>query len=198
MKRITTMLMCLLCTLMIFGEKHLMFRTLPIDGELKTAVKEVKKWGFMGMKLKNVAAMMGTLDGEEVILTLMATPESKTLFSVAVLYEGADKWEEVLAQYNAVNAPLVAQYGEPTDLISEWEAPYSLENNPLQAIKDGKAKYGSAYTAESGTITVNLISTDGKMCILVAYIDKQNGILYKTEGGTEVLFNENEEGDIIE
>ena len=172
MKRITTMLMCLLCTLMIFGEKHLMFRTLPIDGELKTAVKEVKKWGFMGMKLKNVAAMMGTLDGEEVILTLMATPESKTL--------------------------LVAQYGEPTDLISEWEAPYSLENNPLQAIKDGKAKYGSAYTAESGTITVNLISTDGKMCILVAYIDKQNGILYKTEGGTEVLFDENEEGDIIE
>ena len=56
MKRIATILACLLCTIVILAEQHLMFRTLPIDGNLKSAVKEVKKWGFMGMKIKNVAA----------------------------------------------------------------------------------------------------------------------------------------------
>lgn len=38
MKRLITILLCLLCTLTMMGEQHLMFRTLPIDGDLKTAV----------------------------------------------------------------------------------------------------------------------------------------------------------------
>ena len=40
MKRITTIFACLLCTMMVLGEQHLMFKTLPIDGKLKTAVKK--------------------------------------------------------------------------------------------------------------------------------------------------------------
>ena len=80
----------------------MMFRTLPIDGQLKTAVKEVKKWGFMGMRIKNIAALMGTLDGEDVLLTLMATPETHTLFSVIIIYEGSEKWSEQIAKYKII------------------------------------------------------------------------------------------------
>ena len=86
MKRIATILASLLCTLVILAEQHLRFRTLPIDGDLKTAVKEVKKWGFMGMKIKNVAALVGTLDGEDVMVTIVATPETNTLFSATIIY----------------------------------------------------------------------------------------------------------------
>ena len=96
-----------------------MFRSLPIDGDLKTAVKTVKKWGFMGMKIKNVAALMGRLDNEDVILTLMATPESHTLFSVTIIYEGAKQWDDSWAEYQNINAAVAAQYGEPTEIISQ-------------------------------------------------------------------------------
>ena len=123
MKRTTTILLCLLCTMVIMAEGHFKFRSLPIDGDLKTAMKEVKKWGFMGMKIKNVAAMMGNLDGEEVILTLMATPETNTLFSVTVLYEGSDQWSEQMAKYQTINAQIATQYGEPSKLLNEWESP---------------------------------------------------------------------------
>ena len=198
MKRITIILACLMCTIMLLGEEHLMFRSLPIDGELKTAVKTVKKWGFMGMKIQNVAALVGTLEGEDVLLTLMATPESKTLFSVTVIYEGANQWEESLAKYQSVNAAMAAQYGEPSEVTSEWESPYSMDNNPVQAFKEGKATHSCMYTAQGGKVVVSMVYIEDKICTIVAYIDEQNASLYKAEGGTENIIDENATPDIEE
>ena len=192
MKRITTILLCLLCTVAIAAEKHMMFRTFPIDGDLKIAMKEVKKWGFMGMKIKNVAAMMGELDGEDVLLTLMATPETNTLFSVTVIYEGSNQWSEQMAQYQAINAKIAAQYGEPTELIDNWETPYSIDNNPIQAFMENKAMYGCVYSCAEGNVVVNIACAEGKMCTIVAYIDEQNGALFKAEGGEEFSLEESD------
>jgi hypothetical protein len=182
----------------ILAEQHLMFRTLPIDGNLKSAVKEVKKWGFMGMKIKNVAALVGTLDGEDVMVTLVATPETNTLFSATIIYEGLKQWEEAMAKYQTINASMTAQYGEPTEVISKWEPPYSIDNNPIQAFKESKANYGCTYTAQGGTIAVNMVYIENKICVLVAYIDEQNASLYKAEGGTEIMIDENETPNIVE
>ena len=198
MKRIATILASLLCTLVILAEQHLMFRTLPIDGDLKTAVKEVKKWGFMGMKIKNVAALVGTLDGEDDMVTLLATPETNTLFSATIIYESTKQWEEAMAKYQTINASMTAQYGEPTEVISKWEPPYSIDNNPIQAFKEEKANYGCTYTAQGGTIAVNMVYIEDKICVLVAYIDEQNASLYKAEGGTEIMIDENETPNIAE
>ena len=198
MKRITFILACLLCTITMLGEEHLMFRSLPIDGDLKTAVKTVKKWGFMGMKIKNVAALMGKLDNEDVILTLMATPESHTLFSVTIIYEGAKQWDDSWAEYQNINAAVAAQYGEPTEIISQWESPYSIDNNPMQAFKEDKVTYSSMYTTQGGKVVVNMVYIEEKICTIVAYIDEQNAALYKAEGGTENIINENAALDIEE
>ena len=175
-----------------------MFRSLPIDGELKTAVKTVKKWGFMGMKIQNVAALVGTLDGEDVLLTLLATPESKTLFSVTVIYEGAKQWDESWTKYQAINAAIAAQYGEPSEVTSEWESPYSMDNNPVQAFKEGKATHSCMYTAQGGKVVVSMVYIEDKICTIVAYIDEQNASLYKAEGGTENIIDENATPDIEE
>lgn len=198
MKRITFILACLLCTITMLGEEHLMFRSLPIDGDLKTAVKTVKKWGFMGMKIKNVAALMGKLDNEDVTLTLMATPESHTLFSVTIIYEGAKQWDDSWAEYQNINAAVATQYGEPTEIISQWESPYSIDNNPMQAFKEDKVTYSSMYTTQGGKVVVNMVYIEEKICTIVAYIDEQNAALYKAEGGTENIIDENAALDIEE
>ena len=196
MKRITIILACLMCTIMLLGEEHLMFRSLPVDGELKTAVKTVKKWGFMGMKIQNVAALVGTLDGEDVMLTLLATPESKTLFSVTVIYEGAKQWDESWTKYQAINADIAAQYGEPSEVTSEWESPYFRDNNPVQAIKEGKATHSCMYIVQGGKVVVSMVYIEDKICTIVAYIDEQNASLYTAEGGTENIIDENATPDI--
>lgn len=191
MRRLTTILFFLLCTIAMMGEKHMMFRTLPIDGELKTAVKEVKKWGFMGMKIKNVAALVGTLDGEEVMLTLMATPKTNTLFSVTIMHKTTDQWDKVMEQYQSVNASMTSKYGAPTETISQWEPPYSLDNNPVEGLKNNKAMYGCIYTTSEGKVAVNIIYIEGKLCIIEAYLDKQNTTLFTAEGGENITFDEN-------
>lgn len=192
MKRITTFLLCILYTVTMIGQKHMMFRTLPIDGQLKTAVKEVKKWGFMGMKIKNIAALMGTLDDEDVMLTLMATPETHTLFSVIIIYEGTKQWDEQMPKYQAINTTLAAQYGEPTEIINEWEPPYSIDNNPTQAMQAEQAKYGSVYSTPEGKVAINMVYIADKVCTMVAYIDQQNAALFEAEGGKDMNLNDSD------
>ena len=191
MKRITTIFVCLLCTMMMLGEQHLMFRTLPLDGKLKTAVKEVRSWGFMGLKIKNMAFLMGTLDGEEVMLTLIATPKTKTLFSVGVMYEDVENWETLMRQYQAINAPLSAQYGEPSKVVNNFEPPYSIDNNPIEAFKENKAAYSTYYTVTGGTVAVDVLYSEGKLSTMVAYVDDQNAELLKEEGGEDFFTDEN-------
>lgn len=183
MKRVVIIFFSLLFSIMMMGEKHMMFRSLPIDGDLKTAVKEVKKWGFMGMKIKNMAVLMGTLEGEDVMITLMATPKSNTLFSVSVIYEGVETWNEQMIMYERIKVSIAAKYGEPTDIINEWESPYSINNNPMQAFKEGKAMYGVVYSTKEGKVAVNIMYVDGKLCTMVAYVDEQNMALFEAEGG---------------
>ena len=191
MKRVVIIFFSLLCSIVMMGEKHMMFRSLPIDGDLKIAVKEVKKWGFMGMKIKNMAVLMGTLEGEDVMITLMATPKSNTLFSVSVIYDGVETWNEQMVMYEKIKASIAAKYGEPTDIINEWEAPYSINNNPVQAFREDKLKYGVVYTADAGSVAVNIIYADGKVCTMVTYIDEQNIALFEAEGGKDMVIDEN-------
>ena len=191
--------MCILCTIVMMGEKHMMFRNLTLDGELKTAIKEVKKWGFMGMRIKNIAVLMGTLDNEDVMLTLMATPETKTLFSAVIIYEGLENWEKQLAKYQTVNASIAAKYGEPSKIIDQWEAPYSINNNPVQAFKENKVTYGAMYTTPEGVVMVNIAYVKEEVCTIVTYADKQNTILMEAEGGINTnMFDEDSEDAIIE
>ena len=191
MKRVVIIFFSLLCSIVMMGEKHMMFRSLPIDGDLKIAVKEVKKWGFMGMKIKNMAVLIGTLEGEDVMITLMATPKSNTLFSVSVIYEGVETWNEQMVMYERIKASIAAKYGEPTDIINEWESPYSLNNNPMQAFKEGKAMYGVVYSTKEGKVAVNIMYLDGKLCTMVAYVDEQNMALFEAEGGKDMVIDEN-------
>ena len=191
MKRVVIIFFSLLFSIMMMGEKHMMFRSLPIDGDLKTAVKEVKKWGFMGMKIKNMAVLMGALEGEDVMITLMATPKSNTLFSVSVIYEDVETWNEQMVIYERIKASIAAKYGEPTDIINEWESPYSLNNNPMQAFKEGKAMYGVVYSTKEGKVAVNIMYVDGKLCTMVAYVDEQNMALFEAEGGKDMVIDEN-------
>ena len=191
MKRITTIFACLLCTMMMLGEQHLMFKTLPIDGKLKTAVKEVRSWGFMGLKIKNMAFMMGTLDGEEVMLTFLATPKTKTLFSVSIMYDNVETWEALMQQYQAINTALAAQYGEPSKIVNKFEPPYSINDNPIEAFREDKASYSTFYTVTGGTVAVDVLYSEGKLSTMVAYVDEQNAELLKEEGGEDFFIDEN-------
>lgn len=188
MKRIVLIFIWVICTLMVMGENHLMFHNIPIDGPLKTGMKQVKKMGFMGIKIDNIGMLMGTLDGEEVMLTLMATPKTKTIFCIAIMYDDYNTWEELMNKYKKVNELLIKKYGEPKEIINNWEAPFSLDNNPIQALKEEKGEYGAVYSTEHGEVSVGIAFAEEKLCILEVYVDTKNYELFEAEGGEDFEF----------
>lgn len=189
MKRLVLVLICVICTLTMMGQEHLMFKHIPIDGSLKSGMKQVRKMGFWGFKIDNMGMLMGDLDGEEVMLTLIATPKTKTLFCIAVMYDGYNTWEEAMARFDKLNAPLVQKYGEAKEIIDEWEEPYSRENNPIEAFKQDKGEYGLVYAAPEGEISLALGYDDGKLGVMIIYVDQQNYDLFEAEGGDENELN---------
>lgn len=185
MKRLAFVFAWVMCTLLAVGQDHMMFRHMPIDGPLKTGMKQVRKMGFSGIKIDNVGMLMGTFNGEEVMLTLMATPKTKTLFCVAVMYDGYNTWEEALSKLEKITAPIREKYGEPTEIVNEWEEPYSIDNNPMQALKEDKGDYAFVFSTDQGEITVGIAYDEGKLGIIEAYVDQKNYDLFEKEGGDD-------------
>lgn len=186
MKRLVIILACMMCVMSMNSQEHLKFYNIPIDGELKNAVKLVKKeLGLKGIRIKNIGALMGEIDGEEVMVALIGDPESKIWCCAFVNYNVAENWDELWQKYQTINATLKAQYGEPEEITEKWEAPYSPTNNPILALQEGKAIIESIYVSEQGFIAAQI---SGSNSVMVAYMDKINiTMLHENEGGFDKI-----------
>ena len=186
MKRLVIILACMMCVMSMNSQEHLKFYNIPIDGELKNAVKLVKKeLGLKGIRIKNIGALMGEIDGEEVMVALIGDPKSKIWCCAFVNYNVAENWDELWQKYQTINATLKAQYGEPEEITEKWEAPYSPTNNPILALQEGKAKIESIYVSEQGFIAAQI---SGSNSVMVAYMDKINiTMLHENEGGFDKI-----------
>ena len=186
MKRLVIILACMMCVMSMNSQEHLKFYNIPIDGELKNAVKLVKKeLGLKGIRIKNIGALMGEIDGEEVMVALIGAPKSKIWCCAFVSYNVAENWDELWQKYQTINATLKAQYGEPEEITEKWEAPYSPTNNPILALQEGKAKIESRYVSEQGFIAAQI---SGSNSVMVAYMDKINiTMLHENEGGFDKI-----------
>ncbi len=186
MKRLVIILACMMCVMSMNSQEHLKFYNIPIDGELKNAVKLVKKeLGLKGIRIKNIGALMGEIDGEEVMVALIGDPESKIWCCAFVNYNVAENWDELWQKYQTINATLEAQYGEPEEITEKWEEPYSPTNNPILALQEGKAIIESIYVSEQGFIAAQI---SGSNSIMVAYMDKINiTMLHENEGGFDKI-----------
>ena len=100
-----------------------------------------------------------------------------------------------MQQYQTITADLTAQYGEPSKIVQEFEAPYSIEN-PMEAFKEDKATYSTYYAAPGGEIAVDILYSEGKLSTMVAYVDTQNAALLVNEGGEGFLEESNINIDI--
>lgn len=186
MKRLVIILACMMCVMSMNSQEHLKFYNIPIDGELKNAVKLVKKeLGLKGIRIKNIGALMGEIDGEEVMVALIGDPKSKIWCCAFVSYNVAENWDELWQKYQTINATLKVQYGEPEEITEKWEAPYSPTNNPILALQEGKAEIESIYVSEQGFIAAQI---SGSNSVMVAYMDKINiTMLHENEGGFDKI-----------
>ena len=176
MKKLFLLIAAALMTVSVMAEGHMKFKGVEITGKLPDIVKQLTDKGYTKVSQdKDYVAMYGSFTGQNVVLGVYATPISKTVSRIAVLYpEGGDSWTILSNQYEGLKERLTNKYGEPSEVLEKFEYPYSPTSHPLLAFELEKATYRTRFLTENGGVTLSIIHYQMTTAVCLLYWDKEN------------------------
>lgn len=187
-----------------FSQEHMTFQGIPIDGNIKTFTKQMKKHGFKLVHRNNeVYSFKGRYisDGDNIMVYFSPKTTTVTMVWVSInfpLMSKTESWEYVKQQYDYVNNLVSRNYNTAEKEATEYfEPPYvEGDGNEISAILNKKIHYNTNYYLPQGRILVtitnvsefifsyNLSQRDHYIPnISIAIGDKRNEDLYKKETG---------------
>ena len=176
MKKLFLLFAAALMTVSVMAEGHMKFKGIEITGKLPDIVKQLTDKGYTKVSQdKDYVAMYGSFTGQNVVLAVYATPISKTVSRIAVIYpEGGDSWTILSNQYEGLKERLTNKYGEPSEVLEKFESPYSPTSLPLMAFELEKATYKTRFRTENGGVTLSIIHYQTTTAVCLVYWDKEN------------------------
>lgn len=176
MKKLFFFLAAALVSVSVLAEGHMKFKGVEITGKLPEVVKQLTDKGYTKVSQdKDYVAMYGSFTGQNVVLGVYATPISKTVSRIAVIYpEGGDSWTILSNQYEGLKERLTNKYGEPSEVIEKFEYPYSPTSHPLMAFELEKATYKTRFLTDNGGVTLSIIHYQMTTAVCLLYWDKEN------------------------
>lgn len=176
MKRLFFILFAVLLTASVMADGHMKFKGIEIDGKLPVVVKQLEEKGYVKVSEdKEYVALYGTFTGQNAVIGVYATPISKTVSRIAVIYpESGESWMILSGQYEGLKDRLTNKYGEPSEVIENFEYPYSPTEYPLQAFQLEKATYKTRFITENGGVTLSIIHYQMTTAVCLIYWDKTN------------------------
>lgn len=124
------------------------------------------------------------------LLTVQGANKSDQVYKVEVqttFNPKTDSWDDIKQTYLARKKYFTQKYGNPTEVVEKFEAPYSETNNPVKAILEGKVHYRSEYKIKGkGEVTLLLdwtpnLLTGSDPVLYVIYYDEAGLELYRRE-----------------
>ena len=175
MKKIFLAIILFAATL-VNAQGHMTFKGIEINGSLQDVAKQLESKGFTKVSIeKDVASFVGTFTGQNVLIGAYATPISKTVSRIAVIYpEGGDSWTILSNQYEGLKERLTSKYGEPDEVTEKFDYPYSTSSYPLLAFEMEKALYRTRFKTENGGVTLSIIHYQTATAVCLLYWDKEN------------------------
>lgn len=176
MKKLFILLAASLAMLNMMAEGHMKFKGIEIDGKLPIVVKQLEEKGYTKVSEdQEYVALYGTFTGQNVIIGVYATPISRTVNRIAVIYlENGDSWTILSGQYEGLKERLTNKYGEPSEVIEKFEYPYSPTESPLLAFGTDKATYKTRFITDNGGVTLSIIHYQMTTVVCLLYWDKAN------------------------
>lgn len=154
----------LIFSVMISAQTHLRFEGIEITGHVQQFGQQLEKLGYRPMKTvgdyDTFFEYKGIYHGDDVILGLMTTPKSQILYHVAVFWYPENK-NELYRKYNSLYAQMVAEYGDPIEVKSE---------------------FNRIFRADGGVISLTIYSFPEEDYITAVYGDSQGLLVSKEEG----------------
>jgi hypothetical protein len=159
---------------------HLVFKGVPIDGNLKEYTLNMEKSGFTHIKTEDgISLLKGDFAGYKGCLVGVATQKQKDLVSkINVFFPEQETWSTLSDTYFSLKEMLTEKYGKPSEVKEKFDVNYGPidDDSRMHEVKMDNCKYYTNYTTEKGKIQL-MINHDGVMSCFVqlTYFDKING-----------------------
>ena len=178
MKRILLTIICVVAVLLAYAEGHMTFKGIEIDGDMESFKSKLEKQGFSGVVKDGAGLMTGSFTGEDVMLAFYATPITKLVHTVVVVYESQSQWSISENKYNSLVGSLKKKYGEPKESI--WDV--DEYSDPGHELRMDRATIVTRFECENGGISTGIRNLPGYgVVVFITYWDKENDALNKAE-----------------
>jgi hypothetical protein len=163
-----------------YGQNHIKFRDIEINGNLSQFVSQLEKIGYsLKTSEGNTSKLNGIFLGKEGELFVVSTPKTKTVWKVGFDFCKDENWISLKSDYKSLKEQITKKYGEPFETIEFFSSPYyDGDGNEIQAFKKGKCVFASYWEVESGFIDIGI--TDSCQ-IRISYEDKINAEIKSRE-----------------
>ena len=165
--------------------EHLTFKGVPVDGSLSEFVAKMKNVGFSYFgENDGIAIMKGDFAGyrECEIFVLPYKPTQKVSM-VVVLFAAEDNWGGLERQYNSLKTMLTLKYGEPAEVVEEFQGYQPDTNNSkMHKLTMDQCAWGSLFSTQAGDIELSIAKQD--------YITGRVTLLYRDRINTEAVMQQ--------
>ena len=160
--------------------QHLEFKGLQMCGPVSSFAQKLEEQGYKIVYNKGFNyALSGQFTGKDANVLLLGSAKTGEIWKIAVLFDKAITWSDILSDYSTYVDLFTKKYGFPSDHFEFFEEPYYKgDGYELQALRNGKCNYVSFFKTDKGTITVEM-SRDERLRL--TYEDKINVELQSKE-----------------
>ena len=182
MKKFLLVFFALAMTITTRGQSasdHMTFKGIPISGSLMEFAQKLSQKGFTVVQTNDAnVVLVGDFAGyKDCQILLLATKETKTIYTIGVLLPSSTSWSLLETNYNALKAMLTQKYGSPKNVVEKFQGISSGASNDIKMhyLKTDQCTYSSTFETSNGKITISLLYLTGEGAhASVTYVDRIN------------------------
>ena len=167
------------------SSSHLMFKGVPIDGQLTEFVDKMKAAGFVLIRMENRTAMLkGDFAGYKDCVVEVSTLKDKDLVNnITVVFPGADNWPMLSSNYFSLKNMLTEKYGRPTENVEQFQTGLepTSDANKIFAARYDQIKYIAIYEGGKGRIELSVVQRNRNPHVILSYSDKINSEIVRSK-----------------
>ena len=154
-------LILLFLSISAYGQQHLCFEGIPIDGSLAEFTNAMIEKGYKHeATYENMAFFSGEFFNiEDCIIGVRTLKDYDVVFSISVFLPELPMWDLLIMDYKYIKNKLIDQYGWPKS-TKEQIPPHIADSSKtiLQALKRDEFYWNSGFSTPLGYIKLSIIA----------------------------------------
>lgn len=176
MKRLASLIVALLISVLTFSQEHMKFMGIPMDCTVKQFMAKLMVEGFKYVETDEdgLITMAGSFAGDDVLLWLFDNTDGM-ISGVCVVMDYNDLgWGTISDDLDFYKDNLTKKYGRPSEVNIKYKYPHKKGSGyELLGFKLGKNMYNVRWDTKEGTVGMTFASTTNTL-LFITYVDAIN------------------------